>query len=140
MCIRDIEIGSEAQEFLENQILSAYPPKGNTRGKRRVTNTEGKEQLEKVKVVGRRQRDWEDCTILQLLILGEGPVWQHVRSDEYCPGVLQHLREPHLAEWLCRQLTDQQWPHLLKPYFRSFVHTVLPLNPIPLRNSYSSFS
>lgn len=36
-------------------------------------------------------------TILQLLVLGEGPIWEHSSSSERCPGVLQHLKEPHLG-------------------------------------------
>lgn len=30
ICVRDTEIGSEAQKFLESHILSAYPPKVDT--------------------------------------------------------------------------------------------------------------
>lgn len=44
-----------------------------------------------------REQCWGDHTILQLLILGEGPVWKHIGSNEHCPGVLQHLKEPHLG-------------------------------------------
>lgn len=80
-----------------------------------VTKTGGKKQLEKIKVVGRRGRDQEDHTILQFLILGEGPIWEHVRSKEHCPGVLQHLREPPLAEWLCRGLHSPATPVYLNP-------------------------
>lgn len=76
---------------------------GATRGyfqrEKRVTRTRGKEQLEKIKdgAGKRRGRDWEDHTILQFLVLGEGPIWEHICSNEHCPGVLQHLREPHLG-------------------------------------------
>ena len=39
----------------------------------------------------------EDHTILQFLVLGEGPIWEHTCSSEHCPGVLQHLREARLG-------------------------------------------
>lgn len=107
ICVRDTETGSEAQNFLENHILSAHSAKGDTwkvpqegtsREKKRVTRTGGKKPLKKIQVVARRRGHWEAHTILQLLVLGEGPIWEHVCSSEHSPGVLQHLREPCLAE------------------------------------------
>lgn len=101
MCVRDAEPGSATSpEHSENLILSAQPPKRLHEGapqrafperKRKVTRTRGKEQLEKIKVAG------EDRTILQFLVLGEGPIWEHTCSSEHCPGVLQHLREARLG-------------------------------------------
>lgn len=56
-----------------------------------------KEWLENSRGLGSPGQSWGDHTILQLLILGEGPVGKHISSSEHCPGVLQHLKEPHLG-------------------------------------------
>lgn len=56
-----------------------------------------KEQLENTQGAREPRAVLGDHTILQLLILGEGPVWKHISSNEHGPGVLQHLKEPHLG-------------------------------------------
>ena len=56
-----------------------------------------KDQLENTRVAGSKAKCWGDHTVLQLLVLGEGPIRENIGSGEYCPGVLQHLQEPHVC-------------------------------------------
>lgn len=99
MCIRDTETGSETSPETLGESYTECP-RDSLKVLQEGTSREEKKS-DKNKREGAAGEDQscsgEDHTILQFLVLREGPIWEHTCSSEHCPGVLQHLREARLG-------------------------------------------